>query len=101
VIEGLRVDLTSEELTTHLHLRGVKHAEKAAEYEKQVVAVSELQPASGASNDPVQSLRMSAQQHRAKAALFDFLAKHIVPNETYRLSEQEFIRLEFVDAVFF
>jgi hypothetical protein len=38
--------------------------------------------------------------HREKAAFFSFLAEHLIPGETYRLTEDDLARLEFVSRYF-
>jgi hypothetical protein len=48
------------------------------------------------SNDPVGSLQESANRHGEREAFLTFMAEHIVPDETYRLTEQDLIRLEIV-----
>ena len=97
MIEGLHIDIGSRELGQHLELRAEHHAAKARAYEQQAASVRELGAGAGnlgQSNDPSSSLAQSAATHAARASFFLFIAGHIVPNETYRLSEADLIRIE-------
>jgi hypothetical protein len=98
VIQGVQIELTTEQLRDHIAARAEHHRGRAAWYGAQVRQLH----AGGVreqrvSNDPVSSLEGSQEEHQRKAALFAFLAEHLIPDETYRLSEHDFTRLEFVD----
>jgi hypothetical protein len=99
MIEGLKIDVPSEELVDHLTMRGDYHREKRAFYERQAQQLIDggIRENAGVSNDPTSTLQASAKQHGAKFAFFAFLADHVVADETYRLSEQDMTRLELVD----
>jgi hypothetical protein len=97
VIEGLKIELSGGELHEHLEGRAEYHAERATFYENQsmtLLAGGVME--GGASNDPVSSLQSSARSHREKQGFFKFLADHLMVIETYRLTEQDLIRLEIV-----
>jgi hypothetical protein len=97
VIEGLKIDVSSEELAGHLRERHEFHAAKARSYGEQLKGLHALkadEPEANFSNDPSRSLGQSADQHRKKSAFFLFLAEHLVPDETYRLQERDLEQLE-------
>jgi hypothetical protein len=95
VIEGVRIELSSEELRQTFVDRASWHYERAMFYEDQVDSLRRGGVnASGVTNDPVSSLENSARQHKDRQAYFTFLAAHLIPDETYRLSEQDLTRLE-------
>jgi hypothetical protein len=96
MIEGLKIEITSDELRVHILARAEHHRERATFYEAQVsnLRAGGLTAERGVSNDPVGSLNHSATQHRNKTAFFAFLAEHLVPGETYRLTENDLERLE-------
>jgi hypothetical protein len=95
MIQGLQIEVSSEELKKHIGERAKHHREKAEWYEQQVKNLK----AGGvgetiASNDPMSSLQRSAQEHKEKCAFFSFI------NDTYRLTEHDLARLEFVSRYF-
>ncbi len=96
-IEGLRIEVTSQELWQHLVNRETFHRKKAEWYAGQVQALSAggVQ-ATGATNNPLESLERSRLEHQAKAELFEFMAGHVVRDTTYRLSEQDLARIEII-----
>jgi hypothetical protein len=75
IIEGLFIEISTDELHAHLVERASFHTEKM-------------------SNDPATSLRISAQNHRNRAGFFTFLADHLIADATYRLEESDLVRLE-------
>lgn len=98
MIEGLKIDVSSAELTDHLADRASYHQEKRAFYTKQAKALVDggIRENPGVSNDPTAQLQNSAKTHAEREAFFRFLAEHVVADETYRLSEQDLTRLEIV-----
>jgi hypothetical protein len=97
VIEGLAFDVSSEELEEHLQKRMKHHVDKASFYAGQVAALrGGGVGAQSATNDPVSSLENSQRQHEGRMALFAFMAEHVVPDEVYRLSEQDLARIEII-----
>lgn len=101
MIEGILIELSTLELREHLRLRESYHTEKRTFYETQIEALlSGGVGRSGASNDPVGSLERSVKEHGDKQAFFAFLAEHLVPDEIYRLSESDFVRMEFAARYF-
>ena len=101
MIEGLWIEMSSDKLRKILDRRVGYHEEKASWYKRQAASLSEHVEANpNVSNNPTQSLRNSQREHENKAAFFRTLAANIIPNETYRLSEQNCIRLEFYAQYF-
>jgi hypothetical protein len=97
MIEGLKIDVSADELTSHLNERVEYHKAKREFYEKQVQGLRDGGVGQGMqSNDPVSSLQGSAKSHGDREGLFRFLADHVVTDETYRLSEQDLTRLEII-----
>jgi hypothetical protein len=97
MIEGLKIDVTSGELDGHLRERSAYHGDKARGYGSQVENLRGLQAGDTSqnySNEPTHNLAQSADAHRKRAAFFLFLADHLVPNETYRLTERDLEQLE-------
>ena len=104
MIEGVKIDITSQELYEHLMERVSYHEEKRDFYKSQAASlkaghVGEMDK-SAISNDPVASLEGSQNRHKEAAALFRFLAEHLVEDEVYRLEERDFTRLEIIKRYF-
>lgn len=101
MIEGVKIDIPSDELKSHLTGRVEYHKGKERFYRNQAQVLKDGGAGTIAmSNDPVSSLQGSQRQHSQQAAFFQFMAEHIVPDETYRLSESDFSRLEFSSRYF-
>ena len=94
MINGLHVDVSAKELKEHLATRADHHVRKAKWYKSQAAALNQGGAATGMSNDPVRSLEASEEQHREKAAYFRFMERHLVKNETYRLSQDDLSQIE-------
>src|SRR5262245_7646606 len=103
MIEGLHVDVTSDELKKLLVGRLKYHEEKIALYtqqrEKLVEAekllaeeAAQMSKFSG-SRTPLDSVEESLKQHRRQVIYYKFMAEHVVLNETYRLHENDLSRL--------
>jgi hypothetical protein len=104
MIEGVKIDISTDELKDHLSERASYHQEKQAFYEGQVESlkaghVGEMDKGA-ISNDPVSQLEGSARRHKETAALFQFISDHLVPNEVYRLEERDLTRLEVLSRYF-
>jgi hypothetical protein len=101
MIEGLKIEIPTEELRQHIEGRSEHHRDKAEWYGGQVRSLRAGGLAeSHVSNDPVSSLERSELNHRDKAAFFAFLADHLIEGETYRLTEDDLARLEFISRYF-
>jgi len=95
VIEGLKIELPSNEIRVHLEVKARAHREKQATYEKQVEELKAIGVGKQAQTmDPLSTLQNSAASHAKRAEFFEFMAKRIIPNETYRLQEHDLERLE-------
>lgn len=95
MIEGLWIEMKSDKLRGLFEERAKYHSGKANWYKKQADTIAtEVDEARQVTNNPVQSLRASEKQHQDKAAFFTVLAENVIPNETYRLSEQNCMRIE-------
>jgi hypothetical protein len=95
MIEGLKIDITCSELKVHLEERAEYHRKKTEWYAKQVSSLREGgADSTHMSNDPVSSLAGSAKSHKERASYFAFLAKHLVADEVYRLSESDLGEIE-------
>lgn len=104
MIDGLKFELTSEKLLSHLTARRDYHRRTEAIYRRQHAeteeehsAVSDIFYAKGSAGNIRERIKAAADQHAARAKYFDILATHLVPNETYRLSEHELRGLEMLD----
>ena len=102
MIEGVKIEVSSSELEDHLAERANHHHDKHEFYTKQVQSLKDggIRDNPGVSNDPIASLEHSAKSHKEKAGLFGFLVDHVIPNEVYRLSENDLTRLEIVSRYF-
>ena len=119
IIKGLRYQFTTEQLRTHMTLRGEYHETRASEKERALpelrkavdivkaagkTAASNVAAMSKFSNstynfdatDQVEQLETDIKDHRNKALVFKTLATHLVPSATYDLDENDLRRLEIV-----
>jgi hypothetical protein len=100
MIDGLKFDMKSAELLEQLGRRVSHHAGKAAFYEQQVKALKDGGVgAQHQTNDPVSGLQKSAVEHNNKMLLFKFMYDHVIPNEVYRINEQDLLRLEILERI--
>lgn len=99
MIEGIRIELTTQELKDHLLARVKYHQEKGQWYADRAQELKD-HGSEGKSMDPASALRQSANTHADREAFFTFLAQHLIPEEIYRLSESDFSRLEFAARFF-
>lgn len=95
MIEGLQIEMHSSKLKSLLDARVRHHTEKAEWYRKQVENLTkEIEDNPSVSNNPIQSLRNSQTSHEAKATFFLMLSDNIIGGETYRLTEENCVRIE-------
>lgn len=100
MIEGLKFDIDADEMDSHLKAREKHHTDRVLFYADKAGALQ----AGGAeamnytNGDPVRALKDRETEHRHKIALFNFLRRHIVAGETYRLTESELVKLEFIES---
>jgi hypothetical protein len=101
MIEGIKIDMTCEELRAHVKFRVDHHVKKHNFYAQQVETLSVGREAmANISNDPVTSLKHSMETHKERAAFFNVLAEHLIEGEVYRLSESDLMRLELFSRYF-
>ncbi len=101
MINGIQIEMSSEKLAEHIKKRADFHRSKATWYKQQVQTLTAGGLGEGRhSNDPVGSLSMSQQNHEQKSAYFGVLHENLIPNETYRLSQDDLAILEFVSRFF-
>jgi hypothetical protein len=100
MIEGLKLDFTTDELAKHLSRRVDHHLERAAFYEKQAgtLEAGGAQPQQYSGGDPVRTLKDSLAQHRNRAELLRVMRDHLVPSEQYRLDENDLLKIEILSG---
>jgi hypothetical protein len=91
VIDGLKVQMTSEELAGRLAERIRWHEQTALEYQHELEMPEDQR---GDPETPEHILEHKVQQHREDAAVLTLIRDHLIPNEMYRLSELD---LRFAD----
>lgn len=97
MIQGLKVRVSGAELKTHIQERATKHKEKSAFYQTQAdTLASDAQAMANMSNNPHQGLVQTAGKHRAKHSHFQFMADHVVTDDTYELNIEDLVLLEIV-----
>lgn len=101
MIEGLHFDLEHEELRNHLEERAEYHAERAdwyqARYDELKAGGVESDAAISGGN-PLSNIESNVEKHKKLVQLFGFMADHLVKTETYRLSENDLIRIEIIGS---
>ena len=102
MITGLHVDVSSDELKTMLLGRLKYHKDKVALYQEQLVTMKSVDDklkadresiGKGSTQTPTDAIQSAIQKHENQCVYYDFMAKHVVASETYRLSEQDLQRL--------
>lgn len=102
MIEGLQIDVSSTELREMLLGRLEHHKKKIEAYESQEKQLAELEKkladdaeqVSKVSNaGPLTSVQQALKKHRDQVIYYRFMAEHVVPNETYRLTDADLVRL--------
>jgi hypothetical protein len=105
MIEGIQFDIPSRELSEHLRERVTHHRQRSVFFATQAKqledGVPDAKEASGkvnysnATSNPLEALKSSAITHEQKADLFCLMIKYLVKDETYRLTENDLLKLEF------
>ncbi len=102
MINGLHVDVTSDELKKMLLGRLTYHQEKISFYKEQVAEMRKVdeklkrdREAIGktSTQSPIESLESAVLKHENQSIYYKFMADHVVPSEVYRLSESDLQRL--------
>jgi hypothetical protein len=102
VIEGLKIDMTADELVRHLDERIRQHHERATECETRARRVEML--ASESDDDEeghsfcwpgvTDDMQRRATRHRDREAVLVFFRNHVIAHEIYRLDETDLRSLE-------
>lgn len=104
MIEGLKIEVSGEELKRIAQARAEYHVKRAEFYRDQAASLKEgldeaarESPKNYTSNDPVRDLVMKEKDHGRKQRYFQFLADHVVVGDTYRLVQKDLGDLEITD----
>ena len=99
MIDGLRIEVKSDELVAIMRGLHTHHVAKAKWYREQADNLrAGGHGVTGHSNDPTGSLENSAKGHDDKARMFQFMAEHVIGGETYRLEHSDLRMLEIVSG---
>ena len=103
MIDGLRIDLTADELIQHLDERIRHHHDRAADCESRVKQAEALVSASEDDEEDgnvacwpgfTHDLQRRAARHKHRETLLVFFRNHVIGHEIYRLSEADLRSLE-------
>jgi hypothetical protein len=105
VIDGIRIELTAEELVRHLDERIRHHHDRAIECDQKAQRVGSLESTARDEDDDdeammacwpgfVHELERRAARHRNREALLAFFRNHVIVHEIYRLSERDLKSIE-------
>lgn len=101
MIDGLRLDISADELAKLLEERINEHADNARSDEESAGRLEAIRRA----NDPDEweddqgtRLRHRAQVERDRADALTFMRNHVIRGETYRLTENDLRTLEILPA---
>jgi thymidine kinase len=105
MIEGLHIDISSAKLKDMIEERANVHGRKVMLYKEKIDALeqeSEIEDdveieETSVSVNPEKSLKRRLKEHRARYNFFMFMAEHLVPDETYRLSLGDLRTMEVID----
>lgn len=102
MIQGLFIDVPSTELKVMLEGRLKYHQDKVTMYQAQLAGLEKLEAGldeearrlgKTSTATPKESMQEAVKKHSNQVVYYKFMAEHVVPNETYRLGEQELTRL--------
>ena len=100
MIDGLRLDISADELVKLLEERINEHSENAETDEENARRLDATRRANDADewdeDDQGMRLRHRAQMERDRANALTFMRNHVVRGETYRLTDQDLRTLEIV-----
>jgi len=106
MVEELKLQISTDELKALLEGRMRYHAKKAEVLETEMKRLGEVMEdldeeaeeigkySNSNSNNPVNTLRSKAKVHRDRATYFNFFSKHLMPNETYVLTQSDLSTIE-------
>jgi hypothetical protein len=98
MIEGLKVDLTAEELSTIIENCIAHHKDVAADCDARRIRLHAVTTPSPEDTEEqlaaawpayLENLERRAERHRDRAEALQFLRDHLVADEVYRLGEEE------------
>lgn len=100
-IQGLQIDVKSDELVKILKDRLRHHEEKSKVYKSQAARLKEtmesidedLDIRKVSNGDPVHTLEDKFREHQDKMAYFQFMLDHVIQNDTYRLGQEDLHKL--------
>jgi hypothetical protein len=107
MIDGLRLDVTADELVKMIDVRIVQHTDNALADETNAKQIEETNRADDEDevwdDDATASarLRRRAVRERERADALSFMRNHLVRGETYRLSTDDLRTLEIVQGRFY
>ena len=101
MIQGLQVDVKSDELKAIIEERFKHHtdrsevyAKKAEELKKSIAGLEEDLAVSKVSNgSAADGLEGKSREHKDKATYYKFLLDHVIQNDVYRLGQEDLKRL--------
>lgn len=101
MINGLQIDVKSDELVKILKERLDYHEKKHVAYEKKAAELGaqiknieeDMEVGKVSGGTPVEQLNNKAREHKEKAAYYKFMIEHVIQNDIYRLSQEDLSRL--------
>jgi hypothetical protein len=107
VIDGFRVEVTSDEIVRHLEHRIRHHRDIAAECVARAKRLESLEPPEDDEDEDEElgmwpgyqeELQRRAARHRQREAMLIFFRDRVAANEIYRLAERDLRSLEWLPA---
>ena len=108
MIDGFRVEVTSDEIVRHLEQRIRHHRDIAAECMARAKRLESLESSEEAEDEDDElgmmwpgyqdELQRRAARHRSREAMLTFFRDRVVTNEIYRLAERDLRSLEWLPA---
>jgi hypothetical protein len=108
VIDGFKVEVTSDEIVRHLEQRIRHHRDIAAECVAKAKRLESLEPPEDDDDEDAElgmmwpgyqeELQRRAARHRHREAMLSFFRDRVVANEIYRLAERDLRSLEWLPA---
>jgi hypothetical protein len=101
MIQGLQIDVQSDELIKilterleHHQSKAKTYADKAKELGAQIAAIEEdMEIGKVSGGTPVEQLQRKAREHTDQANWYEFMIKHVVQKDVYRLDQRDLQRL--------
>lgn len=102
MIQGLFIDVPSTELKAMLEGRLKYHQDKVTMYRGQLEGLEKLEAGldeearrmgKTSTATPKDSMQQAIKKHSDQVVYYKFMSEHVVPNEVYRLGDNELARL--------